>query len=90
MQTAEQNVLQHGRVIPPELDGSLGRTRHCVALGLEGQRLSASPLYEFSWQCKSECGPLIALHCFETHVTYRFASANHLVQEAGSDDGHRP
>jgi hypothetical protein len=78
MQTAEQNVLEYDRVFPSELDGSHGRTRHCVALGLEWQRLPASPCVK-SWLHMSECGLLIALHCFETHGIHSAASANRLV-----------
>lgn len=34
MQTAEQNVPEYNRIFPSELDGSLGRSRHYVALGV--------------------------------------------------------
>jgi len=37
----------------------------------------------------SECGLLIALHCFKAHVIHGFAPADHLIQGAGSDDGYR-
>jgi len=89
MQTAEQNVLEYNRVFPSELGGSLGRSRHYVALGLEWWRLPASPCMK-SQLHMSKRGLLIALHCFETHGVHSFASADRLVHGAGSDDSCRP